>query len=75
MVKIYKTAKTGTPIGKNNNENKPTPGSISIDKGRLMIAATDEWIEVVELQMAGKKRMLAKDFLNGFHNLDHFFAE
>ena len=75
VVKIYKTTKTGIPVIKENVENKQTPGSISIEKGRLMIATADEWIEVYELQMAGKKRMLAKDFLNGFHNLDHFFAE
>ena len=74
-LKIYKTAKTGLTVTPGNTEATHTPGSISIEKGRLMIATADEWLEITELQMAGKKRMLAKDFLNGFHNLDHFFAE
>lgn len=75
VLKIYKTAKTGLSVITEKPEAAHTPGAISIEKGRLMIAANDEWLEIVELQMAGKKRMSARDFLNGFHNLDHFFAE
>ena len=34
------------------------------------MAAQDEWLEIVELQLAGKKRMPARDFLNGMKNLE-----
>ncbi|MBQ5508095.1 MAG: methionyl-tRNA formyltransferase, partial [Prevotella sp.] len=33
---------------------------------RLLVATADEWLEILDLQLAGKKRMLARDFLNGF---------
>ena len=40
-------------------------GSIKIEKGHLYVMCGDAWLEVLELQMAGKKRMNARDFLNG----------
>ncbi len=40
-----------------------------IEKAHLFVAASDEWLEVLDLQLAGKKRMPARDFLNGFKNL------
>jgi methionyl-tRNA formyltransferase len=36
------------------------------EKKRLFVATADEWLEILDLQLAGKKRMLAHDFLNGF---------
>lgn len=32
---------------------------------RLLVATADEWLELKEVQMAGKKRMPANAFLNG----------
>ena len=40
----------------------------------LSIAVPDGYIEVLELQMAGKKRMTVSDFLRGFHDLDKYHA-
>lgn len=57
-VKIYLTQPTETPI-------EMPSGAIKIDKGRLFVAASDFWIEILELQPAGKKRMSASDFLRG----------
>ena len=62
VLKIYKTRKTGRPA------NQPV-GTISVDQKAFFIAASDEWLEVVELQLAGKKRMAARDFLNGMKQL------
>ena len=59
IVKIYRTAKTG------NKTNKPA-GTLIIVQGKMMVACTDEWLEIKELQMAGKKRMDAGAFINGF---------
>lgn len=42
------------------------PGTLLRDENRLLIACGDaSWIEVLEMQMEGKRRIPAKDFLNG----------
>ena len=56
--KIFKTAKTSAT-------GSGDTGSIKIEKGHLYVMCGDAWLEVLELQMAGKKRMNARDFLNG----------
>lgn len=63
-VKIFKTAKTGRSCP------DITPGTISTEKPRLFVACADEWLEITDLQLSGKKRMPARDFLNGNKNLD-----
>jgi methionyl-tRNA formyltransferase len=47
----------------------PAPGQVRADPqmGQLFIeAGSGEWVEVVELQPAGKRRMTAEEFLNGY---------
>lgn len=58
VMKIYKAAKTTEPCTQ-------TPRTIRAEKKQLFIATSDCWLEVIELQMAGKKRMQARDFVNG----------
>lgn len=48
------------------------PGYIIADKGSLRIACADGWIEVLELQVAGKRRMATKDLLLGFRNIEEY---
>ena len=62
VLKIYKTRKTGMQ-GRGS-------GIVSCDGKSLYISAGDALLEIVELQLAGKKRMLARDFLNGIKNID-----
>lgn len=69
VLKIYKTAKThessvGVEVGTLKAENR-----------RLLVATADEWLEIVELQPAGKKRMAARDYLNGFQHPEHFLLK
>ena len=63
VLKIFKTQKTHEPA------NGETAGTIRVEKGHLYIATADNWIEITELQLAGKKRMTARDFLNGNKNM------
>ena len=58
MMKIYKTAKTGEACD-------AVPGTLRAGKKNLYIAAADCWLEIIEIQMTGKKRMAARDFVNG----------
>lgn len=64
VLKIYKTRKTGKP-GKGI-------GQISIEGKILCVSAADELLEIVELQLAGKKRMAARDFLNGIKQIEDY---
>jgi methionyl-tRNA formyltransferase len=42
------------------------PGAVDLSDHRLQVAcAQNTWIEITELQMEGKKRMTASDFLRG----------
>jgi methionyl-tRNA formyltransferase len=52
------------------------PGSILSDnKNNLKVAAEDGFIEILELQMAGKNKQLIKDFLRGFiFNIEDSFC-
>lgn len=58
-IKIFETQKTTMPC-------EVAPGSIKAEKHHLYIAAADNWLEIKQLQIAGKKRMSAQDFLNGW---------
>ena len=62
VLKIYKTARTGEPA--------TGSGRIETKNKKLLIAAADELLEIVELQMAGTKRMTARDFMNGMKTLE-----
>lgn len=58
VLKVYGAAKTG-------EATQEAPGTISVSGHRLLVATADEWLELKEVQMAGKKRMPANAFLNG----------
>ncbi len=50
-----------------NESHNLTPGTIVTDnKATLRVAAQDGFIEILELQMAGKRKMQTHDLLNGF---------
>lgn len=42
-------------------------GTIKVEGKRLLVACSDKWLEILELQPAGKKRMAAEAFLLGYH--------
>ena len=63
VVKIYKVLLSGRTLD-------VKPGTIIVEKKKLYIAANGgELVEIIELQLAGKKKMLAADFLNGNRNI------
>lgn len=64
VLNVWKTRKTGKQ-GRGS-------GTISIEGKTLCISAQDELLEIVELQLAGKKRMLARDFLNGMKDVESY---
>lgn len=59
-VKIF----NATPILENHTY---IPGTIvQRDSSELLVAVADGFMNIIELQLQGKKRMKTKDFLNGF---------
>jgi len=58
-VKIFETKKR---IDGNNHSHK-----ISVEEGSILFGCSDGWLEIIELQLEGKKRMKAVEFLNGFN--------
>lgn len=58
MLKIFKTRLT------REKTNLPG-GTIEAESGKFFVACSDEVAEVLELQLEGKKRLVASDFLRG----------
>jgi methionyl-tRNA formyltransferase len=60
VLKIFKSSKTQLSAGERQ------PGTLVTGKKQLYIACADTLLQIDTLQMAGKKRMDAAAFLNGF---------
>ena len=67
VLKIYKTRKTG--------RKGQGSGVVAVEGKSLCISAADEQLELVEMQLAGKKRMAARDFLNGMKELERYHVK
>lgn len=59
-MKIYRTLKMGRQCDE-------AVGSICIDRGHMYVATETEWLEILNLQLSGKRRMEVRDFINGFN--------
>lgn len=68
VLKIYKTKKT-------EEDCHVEAGNLRTDGKRLQVAAGDKWIQLEELQLAGKKRMAARDFLNGMKDIANYYIK
>lgn len=67
VLKIYSANKTQMPA-------KANPGTFVVEANRLYICTADNLLELQEIQMAGKKRMSSRDFLNGTREANSFHA-
>ena len=67
VLKIFKTAKTSETW-------EGELGSVRTLKGHLFVRCSDGWLELLELQPVGKKRMTARDFLNGMRDRQFKFV-
>jgi len=68
VLKIFKTIKTGKPVG------DVEAGTIRREGKALLVACHDEWLQIEELQLSGKRRMLSRDFINGNKDIEQFKA-
>lgn len=66
VMKIYSSAKTSL------KSDEPA-GTLTVNKKQLFTATGNgELLEIKELQLAGKKRMKAQDFINGQKDIDSY---
>ena len=65
VLKVFRTTKTGQP-------SRGGVGSLSADKHHLYASASDQLLQIDELQLAGKKRMDAQAFLNGMKEIENY---
>lgn len=81
VMKVFKAAKTNISLSAKTNEAlyvnsaSVNPGTIIVDGNHLYITTADNLLDILELQISGKKRMLTKDFLNGFKKIASYKAE
>lgn len=66
-VKIFSTDEPQLKIG-------TTPGKITADDKHFTVDCVDGTLEILSLQLAGKKRMAAADFMRGFNLADCHFS-
>ena len=65
VMKVYKVAKTHLPtIGE--------PGSFVVEKTHLYVNTGDYLLELLDIQLTGKKRMDTRSFLNGFKEINKY---
>ena len=67
VLKIFRTAKVG-----DIQLSDAAVGSLLSRGGHLYVKTLDSWLELVELQLSGKKRMIARDFLNGIREIEQY---
>ena len=62
-LKIYKAAPTARPA-------TGAPGTFVLEKGHIYVNASDLQLELLEVQLSGKKRMDARSFVNGVRTVE-----
>lgn len=67
VLKIFRTTKTDKQVN-------DRAGTLMADRKHLYIACSDAWLQIDELQLAGKKRMDAQAFLNGMKEIEKYSA-
>ena len=67
VLKIFRTTKTNESCGVG-------VGTLRADRKHLYVACSDGWLQINELQLAGKKRMDAQSFLNGMKDIEKYSA-
>ena len=62
IIKIFSSAKS-------HWDSLKGPGRFFVKEGKLYVSTLNEFLEITELQMEGKKRMSSAEFLNGYSDL------
>ena len=73
VLKVFKTSKTGKAVAASSeNAASSVVGTLRVEGKSLQIACADEWLQLDTIQISGKKRMEARDFLNGMRDIEQY---
>ena len=85
VLKVFKTSKTGKAVAGSSasaaavenaapseNAASSVVGTLRVEGKSLQIACADEWLQLDTIQISGKKRMEARDFLNGMRDIEQY---
>ena len=73
VLKVFKTSKTGKAVAASSeNVASSVVGTLKVEGKNLQIACADEWLQLDTIQISGKKRMEARDFLNGMRDIEQY---
>ena len=73
VLKVFKTSKTGKAVvASSENAASSVVGTLRVEGKSLQIASGDEWLQLDTIQISGKKRMEARDFLNGMRDIEQY---
>jgi methionyl-tRNA formyltransferase len=50
-----------------------SPGTVHLAKGQMLLACADRWIELLEVQPEGKRRMSADEFMRGLQQVKRIY--
>jgi len=64
-VKVYRVVPGMFQLAEQEEQQK-VPGALIVDGTRMFVMALDGWVEILSLQMEGKRKMGAADFCCGF---------
>jgi len=78
VLKIFKATKTGKAVVASSDVDSSAVvsgsavGTLRVEGKSLQIACADEWLQLDTIQISGKKRMEARDFLNGMRDIEQY---
>ena len=73
VLKVFKTSKTGKAVAASSeNAASSVVGTLRVEGKSLQIACADEWLQLDTIQISGKKRMEARNFLNGMRDIEQY---
>ena len=73
VLKVFKTSKTGKAVAASSeNVASSVVETLRVEGKSLQIACADEWLQLDTIQISGKKRMEARDFLNGMRDIEQY---
>ncbi len=67
VLKVFRSVKTGKVVASSEDA-----GNLRVEGKSLLIACSDEWLQLETIQISGKKRMEARDFLNGMRDIEQY---
>jgi methionyl-tRNA formyltransferase len=64
IIKIFKARKKHAAVELDGIQ--PSPGKVIVSGEKLFVSANDGFLEILELQLESKKKLISSEFLKGY---------